>query len=297
MIKYVKSQGIEHNSITDYSSQSNGIVERMNCTLFKMACIMLDAAGASLELWAEAILAATHIRNRLPSRTLDGKSPHEAWTGEKPTVGHIQKWGCQAYRLINKKTGRKKFQKDFKSMEGYLIGYELPGGVNYRIYHPETKEFKVSRDVLFDEEEFFSARHVAGYSEEILSSAENGAEDDTNQEAEHEEVEQQNENAAPIIYDEIAVQSPPSPPAEPAPAATPSIKPSTRRTRRRIAKAFKAVVKGNWKWPQNFHEAMAAEDAEHWKVALQKEYESIIKNGTWTLVPRPKDAKVVKSQH
>ena len=91
-------------------------------------------------------------------------------------------------------------------MEGYLIGYELSGGVNYRIYHPETKEFKVLRDVLFDEGEFFSARHVTGYSDEILPSAEINTED---QEAEHEEeVEQQNENAAPIVYDEIIVEPP-----------------------------------------------------------------------------------------
>ena len=61
-----------------YSPQSNGTAERMNCTLFEMACTMLDASGAPLELWAEAILAACHIRNRLPSRSLDGKSPHEA---------------------------------------------------------------------------------------------------------------------------------------------------------------------------------------------------------------------------
>ena len=53
-------------------------------------------------------------------------------------------------------------------MEGFLVGYELPGGVNYRIYHPETKQFKVSRDVIFSEDEFFDTRHVVGSSEEIL---------------------------------------------------------------------------------------------------------------------------------
>ena len=323
MIAYVKSQGIEHNPTAGYSPQSNGIAERMNRTLFEMACTMLDASGAPLELWADAILSACHIRNRLPSRTLDGKSPYEAWNGRKPTVGHIRKWGCKVYRLINKKTGRKKFQEDFKSMEGYLVGYELPGGVNYRIYHPETKEFKVSRDVLFDEGEFFGTRHITGYSDEILPSAETS--DD--QEAEHEEeVEQQNENAAPIVYDEIVVEPPPNnmvPHHDTVPhqgtiphhntvphqgtvphqstvphhnaSADPPKRPN-RRTRRMIARAFKGVVKGNWKWPRNFREAMEAEDAKDWKVALQKEYDSIIKNGTWTLVPRPKNAKVVKSR-
>src|SRR5205085_6020882 len=91
MIDYVKSQGIEHNPTAGYSPQSNGVAECMNRTLFEMACTMLDASGAPLKLWAEAILAACHICNRLPSRSLDGKSPHEAWTGNKPTVGHIRK--------------------------------------------------------------------------------------------------------------------------------------------------------------------------------------------------------------
>ena len=293
MIKYVKSQGIEHNPTAGYSPQSNGVAERMNRTLFEMACTMLDSAGAPLELWAEAILAATHIRNRLPSRTLDGKSPHEAWTGQKPTVGHIRKWGCKVYRLINKKTGRRKFQKNFKSLEGFLVGYELPGGVNYRIYHPKTKTFKVSRDVIFDEREFFNSRHVG--SEEIFPPTENNAEDDAD--GESESVEQQNENAAPIIHDENVEQPPPpSPSAEPAPAAAPPPKPPNRRSRRMIAKAFKAVVKGNWKWPRNYREAMNAEDAKQWEAAMQREYDSIMKNGTWTLVPRPKGAKVVKSR-
>src|SRR5277367_6182194 len=62
------------------------------------------------------------------------------------------------------------------------------------------------------------------------------------EEHESEEVEQENENAAPIVYDEIVVEPPPpNPPAE-TPAPPP--KHPNRRTRRMIARAFKAVVKG-----------------------------------------------------
>src|SRR5277367_1310217 len=50
MISYVKSQGIEHNPTASYSPQSNGVAKRMNRTLFEMACTMLDASGAPLEL-------------------------------------------------------------------------------------------------------------------------------------------------------------------------------------------------------------------------------------------------------
>src|SRR5579871_5664138 len=153
MLAYAKSNGIEYCPTAAHSPQSNGVAERMNRTLFDMACTMLDASGAPLELWNEAILAACNIRNRLPTRSLDGKSPHEAWTGKKPKIGHIRKWGCVAYCHINKKP-RKKLQR--KSMKGYLVGYEA--GSLYRIYHPETKEIKVSRDVIFVEDEFMNVR-------------------------------------------------------------------------------------------------------------------------------------------
>src|SRR5213075_3104727 len=86
MIKYIKSKGIEYNPTAGHSPQSNGVAERMNRTLFEKACTMLDFSGAPLELWGEAVLAATHIRNRIPTSTLNGKTPHEAWYGRKPTI-------------------------------------------------------------------------------------------------------------------------------------------------------------------------------------------------------------------
>jgi len=56
----------------------------------------------------------------------------------------------------NKETGRKKLDK--KSKMGFLMGYKSRN--IYRIYHPATKELKVSRDVIFRENKFFDMRHV-----------------------------------------------------------------------------------------------------------------------------------------
>ena len=50
MIVYVKSIGIEYCPTAAHSPQSNGVAERMNRTLFDMACQMLDASEAPLEL-------------------------------------------------------------------------------------------------------------------------------------------------------------------------------------------------------------------------------------------------------
>ena len=41
---------------------------------------------------------------------------------------------------------------------------------------------------------------------------------------------------------------------------------------------------------------MSMDDSKQWESAMQSEYDSIIKNDTWKLVPRPTDAKVVKSR-
>jgi len=38
------------------------------------------------------------------------------------------------------------------------------------------------------------------------------------------------------------------------------------------------------------------EDAEQWMAAMQREYDSIVKNNTWKLVPRPRNAKITKSR-
>ena len=83
-----------------------------------MAYPMLDAPGARVELCAEPLLTACHIRNRLPTRSLDGISPHKAWTGHKPRVGHIRKLGCLVYRHVNKKR-RKKLDR-----KCCLVGYD-----------------------------------------------------------------------------------------------------------------------------------------------------------------------------
>jgi hypothetical protein len=133
-------------------------------------------------------------------------------------------------------------------MMGFLVGYQ-PGKI-YRIYHPGTKEFKILRDVIFSENQFFDTREVMGKVEDILPSG-----DEIEHESDHEA---ESELAAESGYK--------APSATDAPSASP--KPPTRRSRRLIAKAFKAVIRGNWKWPRNYREAMAAEDAKQWEIAM-----------------------------
>ena len=45
--------------------------------------------------------------------------------------------------------------------------------------------------------------------------------------------------------------------------------------------------------PNSHRQAMASPDAEKWRAAEKAEYDSLIENKTWILVPRPKNRQVV----
>ena len=93
-------------------------------------------------------------------------------------------------------------------MLGYLVGYDSTG--IYRIYHPSTKKIKVSRDVIFSEDEFLGVRQVNNSDKDILSS-ENDVDDSGSESGDH--VEQNEIPADPVIHDEstIKMAEPPTP--------------------------------------------------------------------------------------
>jgi hypothetical protein len=48
--------------------------------------------------------------------------------------------------------------------------------------------------------------------------------------------------------------------------------------------------------PLNYRDAMSCPAAENWKAAAQEEYQSLIENGTWSIVSCPKDRTPIKSR-
>jgi hypothetical protein len=191
MAEYVKSLGIKHNPTTAYSPQSNGVAERINRTLFDMVCPMLNGSGAPLELWSEALHTACYIWNHLPSRSLDGKSPHEAWHSSKPSVSHIHKFVSLVYCHISKKSCRKKL--DFKALRTYLVGYQSHS--IYRVYHPESKSLRIMRYLTIHETEFINARDTVKSSQ--LFDKSNGEDESSQTEAAN----------PPVLEDSITVMS------------------------------------------------------------------------------------------
>ena len=92
---------------------------------------------------------AVYILNRCPTKSLNKKTPFEAWHGKKPNVSHLRTFGCVAH-VKTVGPGLKKMSDRSKKM--VFIGYES-GTKGYRVFDPSTKKLVISRDVIFDEQQ------------------------------------------------------------------------------------------------------------------------------------------------
>lgn len=86
--------------------------------------------------------------NRLPIRSLTGKTPYESWTGNKPNIEHLHVFGCIAHVKVPS-VHTNKF--DDRSEMMIYLGRE-PGTKGCRLYNPDNNKIFVSRDVVFEED-------------------------------------------------------------------------------------------------------------------------------------------------
>jgi hypothetical protein len=107
---------------------------------------MLKGKHLPKELWGEAVATATYILNLCPTKRLNGITPEECWSKNKPSVKHLRVFGLIAYKHVPDQLRRK---LDDKATIMILVGYHSTGG--YKLYDPVNKSVVVSRDVVIDE--------------------------------------------------------------------------------------------------------------------------------------------------
>ncbi|GKC56421.1 retrovirus-related pol polyprotein from transposon TNT 1-94 [Tanacetum coccineum] len=84
--EYYEKIGISHETSVARSPQQNGVVERRNRTLIKVARTMLIYAKAPLFLWAEAVATACYTQNCSIVRLRHGKTPYEILHDKPPDL-------------------------------------------------------------------------------------------------------------------------------------------------------------------------------------------------------------------
>jgi hypothetical protein len=98
------------------------------------------------EFWGEAVVTAVYLQNWLPTKSLTGHTPYEAWHGRKPAVNHLRVFGCRAFV---KQLGHVDNLTD-RRHAGVFISY-AEGAKAYHILDPVARQVCTARDVVFDE--------------------------------------------------------------------------------------------------------------------------------------------------
>ena len=112
-----------------------------------MTTCMLKAKGLAANIWDEAMNAAAYIQNKVPHSSMKGKTPFEAYFGNKPYVSNFRVFGSTAWARIP--LDKRKYLQP-QSIECVFIGYpkELKG---YKLLNIRTKYIFIQRSVLFEE--------------------------------------------------------------------------------------------------------------------------------------------------
>lgn len=129
---YCEEAGIERHFTAPYTPQQNGVVERRNRTVVAMIRSFLKEMNMPSSFWGEAARHSVYVLNRLSTRALSGMTPYEAWTGNKPDVGHIKVFGCVAHMKL---PGALTTKLSDRSKMVINLGKE-PGTKAYRVYDP-----------------------------------------------------------------------------------------------------------------------------------------------------------------
>ena len=87
----------------------------------------------------------------VPSRVIDGDTPHHRLLGKHARLDHFKAFGCKAYVQVYDRHRKK---MDDKAWRGIMIGYDEHNTRCYRVYDPVRKVVRDVVHVTFDESVF-----------------------------------------------------------------------------------------------------------------------------------------------
>ena len=95
--------------------------------------------------WAEALEYACHLLNRLPSATLEGKTPLERWSGSPANdYDALRVFGCPTYYHFR---GDK---LEPRAKKAIFLGF-CHSVKGFKLWDAADQKIVISRDVTFDE--------------------------------------------------------------------------------------------------------------------------------------------------
>jgi len=285
--QHLEREGISRQLSVEYTPQQNGIAERANRTLMEMTRTMLSESNLPKSLWAEAVNTAAFLRNRCPTKVLNGMTPEELWSGRKPDVKFLRIFGSEA-TVLNKGTGLSKL--DTKGIEAVIVGYSTESKA-YRLWKRGTKTIIKSRDVRINEENV-----IKEFVDLPIISNKNGDEGNLeNDEAleempfvdnESTEIDSEDDTLPNVLPEPLSVRAR----GRGRPKIVRTGAPGRPKKEYHEAKFVMSLSSEN---PTSLAEAMNCKEKEKWINAMNDEINSLKASKTWTLVDEAPDMHVI----
>ena len=153
---FMITKGMIHQSSCSHTSQQNGVAERKHRHLLDTARTLLLQANVPLRFWADAILTAGYLINRMPSSVLGNQVPHSLLFPNEPTYKMpLRIFGCTCF-VHDLSPGKDKLAA--KAIKCIFLGYSRVQK-GYKCYSPSLHRFFISADVTFFENTpFFTSK-------------------------------------------------------------------------------------------------------------------------------------------
>ncbi|MCH80541.1 retrovirus-related Pol polyprotein from transposon TNT 1-94, partial [Trifolium medium] len=147
--QFLTPLGIIHRLTCTHTHHQNGSVERKHRHIVENGLTLLAHAKVPLHFWDHAFLTATYLINRLPSPTLDNKSPFFLLNFKIPDYKFLKTFGCACFPFLRPYNTQK---MNFHSKECIFLGYS-PVYKGYKCLDSTGKIF-ISKDVMFNKARF-----------------------------------------------------------------------------------------------------------------------------------------------
>ena len=105
---------------------------------------MIHAQRLGHEFWTEAVCNAAYVRNRCPTKAVEGMTPKEAWSERMLHVSHMRMFGCVAYAMV---PDQRRMKLDAKGVKCLFLRY-CEGTKAYRLICLDTENIIKSLDVV-----------------------------------------------------------------------------------------------------------------------------------------------------
>jgi transposase InsO family protein len=305
-VNFCKDVGIKRELTTPYNPKQNGVAERKNRTILEVVMTMIHDQDLPMCLWEKAVMAVVYVQNQLSYSALGLKTPKEMFTGKKPEVSHLKIFGCPVFIHIPKE---KRNKLDPSGKKGIFVGY-CEVSKAFRIYIPGQHHIEISKDVTFDEDAALKKSKICQleeiYEEELVIPHTTMRKVPRTAEPEREVITSSDEELLED-HDIIEVQEPPQMTIlyKRKPAWARELiqdgekygvpQGTTRRVKRpKPFSSYTALMCDLLEEePTYFEEAIQRKE---WVDSMTEEYQSIMKNEVWEIVPRLKNKDVVSSR-